>query len=89
MSVGDIIGVPGAPVLNRPAVLSLFAELEGERDRARELAAALEQVCAERERLLWLAIGTPTSKATEEEIGRQIARHLRETGARPPSEVRS
>lgn len=65
------------------SVERLLAKTIAERDRARDLAARLEQIATERERLLWLAIGEDTSHGSQMRAGREIARHLRETSFIP------
>lgn len=95
MSIGDIIGVPGAgnhmsipvypPVGTSTVEASDVERLRCELRRARELAVAIEAVAAEREALLWLAISEPSSHAEGQIIGRRIAAHLRDSGCQPPS----
>lgn len=82
MSIGDIIGVSGASTFVRDEI----ATLTDERDRARELAASLEQICAERERLLWLAIEVHPTFAAEAAAWNAIGDHLEATGSRPLAE---
>jgi hypothetical protein len=59
----------------------LLGKALSERDRARALAVRLEGICHVREGLLWEAIAPPESHAQEAELGRRIARHLRETSS--------
>lgn len=63
-------------------ISSLCGRLIAERNRARETAAHLEQVAAERERLLWLAIEADDA-LKHAIVGREIARHLRATASLP------
>lgn len=63
-----------------------FAQVARERDRARRLAVRLEGICAERERLLWLAVEADTS-LKQAQAGRAIAAHLRETAFVPGMEA--
>lgn len=61
------------------------AEIIAQRNRARLSAGRWAQLAHERELLLWLAVSDPATFSEAEEIGRQIARHLREHGSQPPS----
>lgn len=111
MSIGDVIGVPGAgakraclgcsnpvptdelgdwcercmPIETATVEVAEVERLVVELQRARELGAALESVCAEREALLWLTLAEPSSHAEAQLLGRRIAAHLRDSGCQPPS----
>jgi hypothetical protein len=78
---------PGAATM--PIVVRLepaeVAEIIAQRNRARLSAGRWAQLAHERELLLWLAIQEPASLEEAREVGRQIARHLREHGSQPPS----
>lgn len=67
----------------RAVIADMDRPLAAELKRARSLAARLEGICAERERLLWLAIEAHTSHVAEAAVARQIAQHLRETAFVP------
>lgn len=75
MSAQSILGVIGTATIEVAEVEKLMAE----RDRARELAANLEQLLSEGRRLLELAVTQSPSHAFEQQVGRDIVQFLRET----------
>lgn len=65
----------------QPSVERLLAKVLAERDRARSLAAHLEQLCAEREELLRLAVEPHSSGIVEHGVRLAIRQHLIDTGS--------
>lgn len=81
MSAQSILGVIGTATIEVCEVERLMAQRDdarAERDRARDLAARLEQIVARDHALLWRALEDHASHAEEEQLGFEIAGWLQE-----------
>lgn len=77
----SILGAAGTATIDVCDVERLMAQRDqarAERDRARDLAARLEQIVAKDHELLWRMLDEPTSHAEGERLGFEVATHLNE-----------